>query len=94
MTNIFAFRETSPHAMKLAAEPIGPRNDEILQARVQAADLVVAAWGTHGAHLDRGIAVRDALPPKLHCLALTKEGHPGHPLYLSKALTPTPWKVG
>jgi hypothetical protein len=31
-----------------------------------------------------------AMLPELHCLALTKDGHPGHPLYLRKTLTPVP----
>jgi hypothetical protein len=28
----------------------------------------------------------------VHCLALTKDGHPRHPLYLKKDLKPVPYQ--
>lgn len=87
MANIFAFRATQPADMKACLDPIGPENDRYLLRLFQLAGVVVAAWGTDGAHLSRGEAV-NALLPKLHCLKRTKDGHPGHPLYLRKSLTP------
>ena len=45
------------------------------------------AWGVHGAHQDRAAAVL-AMLPGIHCLRLTKDGHPGHPLYLPRGLKP------
>ena len=90
MTNLFAFRATDPRDMIVANDPIGPQNDEILRAHANGSGVVVAAWGVHGTLLQRDKAVRTMLP-KLHYLRLTKDGHPGHPLYLPKTLEPVAW---
>lgn len=87
MANLFAYRATQPKDMKAAADPIGPENDDHLQALAHEAGVVVAAWGANGTHKGRDLEVCELLP-SLHCLALTKDGHPGHPLYLPKTLTP------
>ena len=89
MKNLFAFRATAPDDMKAAAEPIGPQNDFHLQRLAHGAGVVVAAWGIHGTHRERDAAVRSMIPT-LHHLRKTANGHPGHPLYLPKILTPTP----
>lgn len=93
MTNLFAFRATDPAVMKSAIDPVGPDNDAHLIALAAEAGVVVAAWGTHGAHQGREAHVLDILP-HLHCLALTKDGHPNHPLYLRKTLVPIPYARG
>lgn len=90
MTNLFAFRATNPKDMMATAKPVGPDNDAVLQKHYYGAGVVVAAWGAQGDHLNRGGAVR-CLLPSLHYLRLTKDGHPGHPLYLPKTLTPVEW---
>ncbi len=90
MTNLFAFRATDPTDMLRATDPIGPQNDQVLRERAGRAGVVVAAWGVHGTHKNRAWAVRMMLP-QLHCLRLTKDGHPGHPLYLPKTLVPVEW---
>ncbi|MEL6889752.1 MAG: DUF1643 domain-containing protein [Pseudomonadota bacterium] len=96
VTNIFAWRDTDPRAMRAATDPVGPGNDAAITDRAAWADDLVAAWGTHGAHLDRGAAVRDLLirsgKPLLH-LGLSKAGHPKHPLYIPYAQQPAPWGV-
>lgn len=92
MTNLFAFRATEPAEMKAEPEPVGPANDSWLRTIAESSNLVVACWGVHGAHLGRADAVRLLLPRKLHYLTLTKEGHPGHPLYLPAALKPKAWE--
>ena len=89
MTNLFAYRATLPEVMKATSDPVGPDNDEYLRALAADAGVVVAAWGANGTHKGRDAEVRKLLP-ELHCLALTKDGHPGHPLYLRKTLTPFP----
>lgn len=90
MGNIFAWRATDPRKMLSAADPVGPGNDTFLRLMASQAALIVAAWGAHGGHLGRDVAVR-AMLPRLHFLRLTKDGHPGHPLYLPKTLRPQDW---
>lgn len=93
MLNIFAFRATQPKDMFACTEPIGgPRNDEAILETVAQSGLVVAAWGNHGLHLQRGDAVR-AMIPGLRALRITGQGCPQHPLYLPASLKPTPWEV-
>lgn len=91
MTNLFAYRSTDPRVMKAHPEPIGPDNDKWLVDCAAKAGIVVAAWGTHGAHLGRGEYVR-RLIPGLHYLRLTKDGFPAHPLYLPADLKPVKWE--
>jgi len=90
MANLFAYRATKPAVMKKAPDPCGPDNDSTLQELAQNAGVVVAAWGANGTHQGRDRAAR-LLLPSLHYLKLTKNGHPGHPLYLPASLKPQPW---
>ncbi len=53
------------------------------------ADLTIAAWGTHGNYLKRGNEVLKLIP-EAKCLVQTKDGQPGHPLYLKSDLKPVP----
>ena len=94
MTNLFAYRATQPADMKAQADPVGPENDAYLVRLADQAQVVVAAWGTYGAFLGRDQQVRGLLGRKLHYLRLTKDGHPGHPLYLPGNLRPVEWTAG
>ena len=95
--NIFAFRATDPKVMRAQADPNGPGNDAAIAESCLWADAVVCAWGTHGAHLERGRAVerliRGAGARPLH-LGLSQAGHPKHPLYIPYAQVPEPWTAG
>jgi hypothetical protein len=90
VTNLFAFRATKPVDMMKAADPVGPDNDYWLCNTASKADLVVAAWGIHGTFAGRHQVVCQMLP-RFSYLRLTKEGYPGHPLYLPKTLQPMAW---
>lgn len=94
VTNIFAWRDTDPRKMRAAADPVGPENNNAILDGVIWADQVIAAWGTHGAHLGRGPAVESLLrgtgQPLFH-LGLTKDGHPKHPLYIAYTQQPEAW---
>ncbi len=92
--NIFAFRATDPKVMRAEADPVGPLNDRAIADSAPWADRIVCAWGSHGAHLDRGPAVEALLRATgkpLHHLGLTRDGHPRHPLYVSYGQRPEPW---
>ncbi len=96
VTNIFAWRDTDPRKMRAAGDPTGPGNDATISKGCDWADQVVAAWGTHGAHLGRGAAVQALLlangVPVLH-LGLSKHGHPKHPLYIAYSQQPQIWDL-
>lgn len=87
MTNIFAFRATDPKVMMAAHEPIGEKNNRYLCELASEAAIVIAAWGVHGEYRGRGREVVEMIPG-VHCLRVTKGGHPQHPLYLPKSLQP------
>ena len=93
-TNIFAFRSTDPAGLRTAEDAIGPENNDAILSAAMNADLVIAAWGTHGELQGRGTAVREMLVGAgiaLHALRLTKAGHPGHPIYVAGDTLPTTW---
>jgi hypothetical protein len=98
--NLFAFRATDPADMKRASDPVGPENDQHLIEMASSARLIVAAWGNHGAYLDRDKAVRRLIrrlpgsgrrPPKV--LGLTQAGQPVHPLRQRVDLEPIGWEA-
>jgi len=94
VTNIFAWRDTDPRKMRAAADPVGPGNNAAINEGATWADQVIAAWGAHGAHRDRGAEVEALLRQvnrEVHHLGLTKAGHPKHPLYIAYARQPEPW---
>ena len=95
VANIFAWRDTDPHQMRKAKEPVGPDNDAVLLEGADWADHIIAAWGAHGAHREHGYAMAELLHqtgrPLFH-LGLTKAGHPRHPLYISYKTQPILWK--
>ena len=96
VTNIFAWRDTDPRDMRAAIDPVGPDNDKAIADGTRWADRIVAAWGTHGAHLARGPQVADMLfasGQPVYTLGLTKHGHPKHPLYIAYTTQPSLWQT-
>jgi hypothetical protein len=93
VTNIFAFRNTSPAQMKAAADPVGPGNDAAIVRAARQSALVVCAWGNHGAFLGRSTKVLEKLKANkiaLHALRVNAGGEPAHPLYLPSRLRAVP----
>jgi hypothetical protein len=85
VVNLFALRSPYPKALLAAADPVGPRNDELIAEHCLPGRLVVAAWGARGDLMGRDAEVTAALAARgvqLHCLGLTHGGKPRHPLYL------------
>ena len=96
VTNIFAWRDTDPRKMRAAADPIGPENDRTILAFTDWADQIICAWGTHGAHLNRGAQMETLLRATgrpLYHLGLSKAGHPKHPLYIAYETQPELWEA-
>ena len=95
VTNLFGWRATDPVEMKTARDPVGSLNDAAILKAAKEADLVVCAWGNHGAHLGRSKKVLQLLSRNeaaLHALRLNGSGEPAHPLYLPSALRAAPWR--
>jgi hypothetical protein len=82
MVNLFAYRSTDPAGLLRATNPIGDENDAWLEQAVSRAELVIAAWGNHGALFDRAAAVLSRFPGRFSALGVTKSGMPRHPLYI------------
>jgi len=88
MLNLFAFRSTDPKGLRTVDDPVGPENDGHLCTQSEMCAKMIAAWGIHGAYLDRGAQVQQMLSGNLWHLGLTKDGFPRHPLYLRADIEP------
>lgn len=85
LANIFALRSTDPKVLYSHPDPVGPENNAAIVHLARRAEVVLCAWGTHGAHLRRGDEVLELIRragAKPVALKLTKDGFPQHPLYL------------
>ena len=71
-------------------EPVGAGNDATIMRLSRSAGIVIAAWGTCGAHLERWQTAR-GMVNRLYHLGLTKGGQPKHPLYLRADTQPVLW---
>lgn len=86
--NLFAFRATDPDDMKKALDPIGEFNDMYLEKWSHFhSQLTLIGWGNHGNYLDRDKQVLKLLKDP-HCLKVTKQNQPQHPLFLKGSLKP------
>ena len=99
VANLFAFCSPDPKALAKALEPgiapVGPENVAYLVSAIEAADLVVCAWGNNGALISRSRTVSTwarELKPLYH-LGLNDSGEPKHPLYLPASLKPELWEA-
>lgn len=93
VTNLFAWRSTNPKALKpLGQSAIGTENDAVIRKVAEMASMVICGWGNGGKLFGRSTQVvamlRKHCPDKLHCLKLSGEGQPVHPLYQPYDLQP------
>jgi hypothetical protein len=93
ITSLFAFQAEDPQIMMSADDPVGPENDEWLKKSARGAGVIIAAWGTNGRYRDRHLAVIEMFRGRLFCLRQTQDGHPQHPLNLSRDLTPVKFSI-
>lgn len=90
--NAFAFKATKPADMASAkvqgVDIVGPLNDELLLDGFMDiknfGGLAVVAWGAHCpiTREEEIIKIANSVGVNLHCLGLTKDGKPKHPLYI------------
>ena len=94
IVNLFALRATDPRHLRNAVDPVGPDNNRQIRRAAQAAELVVAGWGNHGARDGRAAIVSRLLGRgrTLHCLGVTRQGQPRHPLYVAAQTPPFVWQ--
>jgi len=92
VVNLFAWRETRPQLLGLAADPVGPMTDEHIKRLSQLSSVIVAAWGAHGERYNWRVqeVLRLLEGREIRCLGTTRAGHPKHPLY-SPAAMHVPW---
>lgn len=91
VTNIFGYRATDPREMKAQEDPVGKLNMKYIYKAASDSDFIVCAWGTHGGYQNQGREVVEMLEEMqgiMHCLKITKHGHPKHPLYCKGDLKP------
>ena len=84
VVNLFAYRATDDRELLKTDDPIGEENNYYLVQAVELCSTVVVGWGTRGTLLarDRQILSLIAGRKDVHCLGITKNGQPRHPLYL------------
>ena len=91
VTNLFAYRSSSTRKMMTFSNPIGDENDKWIRNLSQKSNIIIAAWGNDGIHLNRSKTIEDKIP-NLKCIKKNKSGQPAHPLYLKSNLKPKPLK--
>lgn len=87
--NLHALVDTDPQGLYLHDDPTGPLNDEYIMKWVERANIIICAWGNHGAHLDRGACVFKMIskivhPSQIMCFGVTKQGHPRFPRAIAR----------
>lgn len=97
VANLFAYRATKPADLKRAGYPVGPESDAHLRRLLSQCGDVCVAWGANAANLERPQIVLPmirsfGIVPR--CLAITRSGHPQHPLMLASACRLHPFTIG
>jgi hypothetical protein len=105
IVNTFALRSPKPQSLleelKGGGNPVGEENDQYIIEAAKRAGMVLFGCGVppFGKRAptelrDRPRIVHELLKQhhdEIHCLAITKDGNPGHPLYLPIDLQPKPF---
>ena len=86
IVNLYAFRSPYPKDLRdLAIDPVGPENDKYITESVSGATMIICAWGASNPDIGRAVRVLRlvrSLGRRPHALRITKQGDPGHPLYI------------
>jgi hypothetical protein len=98
--NLFSLRATDPRELLRVETPEGdPANIDTIISEAERAEIVICAWGAHGALRHRqGDVARvlrlHGLQSKLRCFGKNKDGSPKHPLYLANDTELQPYLEG
>lgn len=99
VVNLYALRSTQQAALQVHPDPVGPDNDRHVDEVLGATDLLILGWGAGVAKAPRSaerirtvldIAFGNGLAT--HCLGVTKDGHPCHPLMLDNTAPLVRWE--
>jgi hypothetical protein len=94
--NVHAYRATDKNRLLEVADPVGPKNNQMILEMAGHAKTVVLAYGQPPKSLRaRGQELESLLRnhPGLCHLRLSQDGTPVHPLYLPANLRPKPHRV-
>ena len=94
VVNLYALRTTRPVHLLHHPDPVGPDNAYRVGRWLDAADIVIAAWGAHRLAAHRSGWLTDTVEgydKDLYCLGVTADGSPRHPLYLPTDTPLEPW---
>lgn len=92
VANLFAIRGADPTIIKMHSNPVGPDNDTAIIGMADSVSEVICAWGAHGSHLSRDESVcRMLAGRRLSTIKRTKDGSPGHPLYVKSTADRSPF---
>ena len=96
VANSAAYRATFQETLDTVDDPIGPGNPAALRAMAARSAFILAAYGSPKARKLHGVGLAMArilagLGHRLHVLRLSKDGSPGHPLYIAADTVPIVW---
>lgn len=92
IVNLFAFCSHDPGKLLKAKDPIGPKNDKVLNEYISKSEKIILVWGNHGDFLKRNEKILKLIKNP-SCLKINKNGAPAHPLYLKGTLKPIPYTI-
>lgn len=86
VANLFALRSTDPAMLRVHSAPVGHENDRHIMEVASECREIVCAWGANGSLYSRDDLVCKMLAGmNLVSLKRTKNGSPGHPLYVKSS---------
>ena len=97
IANSAAYRATFQETLDTVDDPIGPDTETALRNMAAASSFILAAYGSPKAKSLHGTGLYWAhmlinLGHRLHALRLSKDGAPGHPLYIPANTVPFEWR--
>ena len=93
--NLFAGRATKPDDLFKMSDPEGPENREHWQALKESSATIVCAWGSDRRAVPQAEKFLEVMRGReLHCLGVSKDYRPRHPLYLKADVPLQSFKQG